>query len=343
MLWNNATSLLLLAASVLPTLARSQTPVLVHRQKYAMGTVFEIAAYDASPERASAALDEALQEAVRLDRVMSNYQSDSELSRLNRQGYARPQSVSPDLYRVIETALDYSRRSDGEFDITVGPLANYWKSILRGERTSSPADEAKLRTCIGYKNVVLIPPDKVKFLCPTVQIDLGAIGKGYAVDRIVQILRQHGISRALVNAGGSTLFGLGSPPNAPGWRVNLKPTAQRPAIILSDNSLSTSEQSAPSPMRTARAGHILDPATGEPLRTTFKVSVIAKTATDSDALSTALLLLGPQKGNRLIENSPGAGAVWTSSSGTTTIISNAPMPWLLPEQPQITHDQGPQP
>ena len=288
-------------------------------------------------------MDEALEEVVRLDHVMSNYQPDSELSRLNRSAYAQPQSVSPDLYRVIAASLDYSRRSDGEFDITIGPLANYWKAVMRGERTASPAEENRLRTCVGFKNLLLTPPDKIKFLCSTVQIDLGAIGKGYAVDRMVAILRQHGIISALVNAGGSTLFGIGSPPDGRGWRIDLNTSSgEQRQIRLFDDSVSTSDQSARSALRPGPAGHIVDPTTGEPLSTTTKVSAVAATATDSDALSTTLLLLGPAKGKRLIEKSPGTAAVWISTTGQLDSVSNTPVQWLVPEPAKITHDQGPQ-
>ena len=312
---------------------------LVHRQKYAMGTVFEIAAYDSSPDHASVILDQALQEAVRLDRIMSNYQAESELSHLNEHAYSHAQPVSPDLYRIIEISLDYSRRSGGLFDITVAPLVNYWKSVMRGERRASASEETKLRACVGYKNVVLTPPNLISFQCPSTQIDLGAIGKGYAVDRIVDLLRQHGIDNALVNAGGSTLYGMGHPPGETAWRVNLKGVGES-QILLADDSVSTSEQSRKSMVGDRQVGHIIDPQRGQPINASGTASVFARTATDSDALSTTALLLGPEKTKPIIDNLPETGAVWTTSRGEIRVVSNTSQEWLIQEtKPQVPLQQ----
>src|ERR1700739_3551423 len=109
----------------------------VHKKKYIMGTVYEIVAYDVSPQHASEAIDKALQEVVRLDGVMSNYKPESDLSRLNRNGHFHPETVSPDLYEAIRESLRYSRLSDGQFDVTVGPLVDVWKAALRAERAAS--------------------------------------------------------------------------------------------------------------------------------------------------------------------------------------------------------------
>ena len=110
---------------------RNQPPF-VHKKKYVMGTVFEIVAYGESPEQASDAIDQAFQEIVRLDDVMSDYKADSALSRLNHSSHSTPQTVPPDLYRIIGEALQYSRLSGGKFDVTVGPLVNLWKAAIRG-------------------------------------------------------------------------------------------------------------------------------------------------------------------------------------------------------------------
>ena len=194
----------------------------VHKKKYVMGTVFEIVAYDESPARVSDAIDKAFQEIVRLDEVMSNYNSDSALSRLNRSAHFHAEVVPPDLYRVIEESLLYSRLSGGKFDISVAPLVNLWKAAMRGDHVPSSAEEEKLRRCVGYQNIALFPPDKIEFRSPCMQIDLGAIGKGYAVDRAVEILRSSGVERALINAGGSTIYAMGSPPGAGGVACTLE-------------------------------------------------------------------------------------------------------------------------
>ena len=156
----------LVAAVFCATLACPQSAPLIHQQKYAMGTVFEIVAYCSSADTATI-LEKALDEVVRLDQIMSDYKPDSELSTLNRTAFLHAQRVSRDLYGVIETSLRYSTLSDGKFDITVGPLVNYWKAVMRGDQSPSPELERRLRQCVGYQNVALIPPDKVEFRCLT--------------------------------------------------------------------------------------------------------------------------------------------------------------------------------
>lgn len=301
-----------------------------------MGTVFEIVTYDGGRGRATAAIDQAFQEIVRLDDVMSNYKPQSELSRLNRKAHFHPQTVSRDLYRVIEQSLEYSRMSAGEFDISVGPLVDLWKAQQRGEQTVTPEAEKKARQCVGFKNIELLPPSGVAFRSSCLRIDVGGIGKGYAVDRAAEVLRSHGIHRALVNAGGSTVYAIGTPPKELGWTIELRdPSGKvRPQVVLKDNSVSTSEQTAPGLLSRRSGGHIIDPHNGEPSKSPAAVSVVAKTATASDALSTTLLLVGPGRGKALISALPGTAAVWISPEGRADIVSNGAVitTWAAPDK-----------
>ena len=296
----------------------------IHKKKYIMGTVYEIVAYDASPERASAAIDRALEEIARLDRVMSNYNPESDLSRLNRNGHFHPETVSPDLYEAIRDALEYSRLSDGQFDITVAPLVDLWKAALGGDKAPTAEEQEKLRECVGYQKIQLQPPDRVRFHSACMRIDLGSIGKGYAVDRAVDILRSYGIKSALIDAGESTIYGLGAPPGKPAWQVHLRDPSNQvdPQVWLCDNSVSTSEQTPPSLLGNDTAGHIIDPQTGRPLETPYALSIVAKTGTASDALSTALLLVGPEKGKPIVMKLADAAAIWVSAEGHTEMVSN---------------------
>ena len=320
------TAVLMLACMTVHATSVSESSAPVYKKKYAMGTVFEILAYGSSPEHASTVIERAFREILRLDEVMSNYKPDSDLGRLNRSTHFQAQTVPPDLYRVIDESLKYSRLSNGKFDITVGPLVDFWKAVMRGERQPALAQERKLQRCVGYKNIVLFPPDRVEFRSACLQIDLGAIGKGYAVDRAVEVLRSNGISRALINAGGSTIYGMGSPPKGAAWTVRLRdPSAQiNPEVKLHGNSVSTSEQSSLSLLENKPAGHIVDPARGTPVRTSFTVSVVAKTATASDALSTTLLLMGADKGRELIKGLAGTSAIWISPKGVIMTSFNGP-------------------
>jgi FAD:protein FMN transferase len=298
----------------------------VHKTKYMMGTVYEIAAYNASPEKASAAIDQAFAEIARLDATLSNYRPESDLSHLNREGHFHAVKVSSDLYRVIEESLKYSRVSDGKFDITVAPLVDMWKAAIRGDRVVSQEEQDKLRACVGYQKIELIPPDMVEFHSPCMRIDVGSVGKGYAVDRAVEILRANGIRNALVDAGRSSIYGMGAPPGATAWEVHLRDPSNRvdPTVMLSENSVSTSEQTPPSLLGNETAGHIIDPDNGKPLETKYALSIVAKTGTASDALSTTLLLLGPQKGKPIVKALADAAAIWVSSDGQTETVSTGP-------------------
>jgi thiamine biosynthesis lipoprotein len=291
-----------------------------------MGTVFEIVAYDASPARASDAIDKAFQEIDRLDRVMSNYKPDSDLSRLNRLAHFRAEAVSQDLYQVVQESLHYSVLSEGEFDVTVGPLSGRWKAVGRGEPAPSPAEVERLRRCVGYRMIELIPPSQIEFHSSCLEVDLGAIGKGYAVDRAVSVLRSCGIVCALINGGGSTLYGMGTPPGQSGWLVHLRDPSARhdPRVLLRESSVSTSEQTPPSLLGNSPFGHIIDPVTGAPLKTKVAVSVATESATASDALSTTLLLLGTLRGKDLVKRLPNVAAVWVSTDGQPQIASSGP-------------------
>jgi thiamine biosynthesis lipoprotein len=157
-------------------------------------------------------------------------------------------------------------------------------------------------------------------------LDLGAIGKGFAVDRAVSVLHSLGIYNAFINAGGSTIFAMGSPPGKTGWLVHLRDPSHKvdPYVMLKNQSVSTSEQSPISLLWRDSAGHIVDPTTGQPLKTDFAVSVVAPTATLSDGLSTTLLLLRPGKGKSLVSHTPDVSAIWVSAKAQTEMAPYGP-------------------
>lgn len=279
-----------------------------------MGTVFEIAAYADSTEKASAAIDKAMQEIVRVDDIMSNYKPDSALAILNRSAHFQAQRVPPDLYQAIERALRFSKLSEGKFDITVAPLVNLWKAALAGDSIPTPQQRQKAEDCVGYKKIELTPPDQITFQSSCLQIDLGAVGKGYAIERAGEILRTSGIQDAFLNSGGSSILAMGSPPGQNGWLVHLADPSHKidPFVVLKNQSVSTSEQTSASLLGPESAGHIIDPVSGTPSQSQFAVSVITPSGTPSDGLSTTLLLLGPNAGKPLVEGMTGVSAIWVS-------------------------------
>jgi FAD:protein FMN transferase len=334
---DNRAALAVLITVALSTAATSQSSseIMVYGKKYAMGTVFEIAAYDQSPQHVSGAIEKALEEIVRVDALLSNYKPESALSELNRSAHFHAQRVPPDLYRVIDVALQFSRLTDGKFDISVAPWVDMWKAALSGGAIPSMEQQNRVRSCVGYEKVELTPPDQIMFHSPCLQLDLGSIGKGYAVDRAAEVLRNWGIHDALINAGGSTLLAMGAPPGKSAWLLHLRDPSDKldPQVALKDQSVSTSEQTPPSLLGKDSAGHIIDPAMGMPLRTDFAVSVIAKTGTESDALSTSLLLVGPEKGKVLASHFENVSAVWISPQAKTEIIIRGPQIQFAGQRP----------
>lgn len=291
-----------------------------------MGTTYEIVTYGTDPTQASQALDRAFQEIDGLEQVMSLYRPGSELTRLNRTAHLQTQTVAPDLYRVIQESLQYSELSEGAFDITAGPLAERWKGVGRGEEPPSPAEEKRLRCRVGYRQLELIPPDRIRFHSSRVVLDLGAIGKGYAVDRAAAVLRSCGIESALINAGGSTFYAIGCPPGQSGWLVYLcDPSAHiDPHVLLHENSVSTSQQTPPGVLGMPSFGHIIDVVAGEPLNSATAVSVVAESATASDALSTAFLIMGPKKAHDLVRKLTNVAAVWIAPEGLPQTVTSGP-------------------
>ncbi|MFN2444380.1 MAG: FAD:protein FMN transferase [Vicinamibacterales bacterium] len=254
--------------------------------------MFDILAYHSSRPQAERAVDEALDEVERLDRVMSHFKPESDLSTLNREGRRGFVKVDLALYDVIETSLTVSRLSGGKFDVTVAPLVRMWKDAQGEGRSPSPAEIAGAKRCVGYENVDLEPPDRIRFRSDCLEIELGGIGKGYAVDRAIAVLRSAGIQNAVVNGGSSSITGIGTPPGGIGWPVRLGANAVAREVLLLDRSISTSQQD----------GAIIDPQTALPAAISTMITVSAPSATLADALSTALVMMTRTEGAKLMGN-----------------------------------------
>jgi FAD:protein FMN transferase len=280
----------------------SDSDVLRLRQSVsAMGTTFSIALHGRDRDLMEAAVQAAFDEVRRLDRLLSNYHPDSEWSLVNRRAAHQPVAISPELFRLISACLDRSRQTEGAFDITVGPLKRAW-GFYRGTGSVPTAEAlAAARGHVGHQFVRLDPAGQtVRFDHPGVELDPGGVGKGYAVDRMVDILRRHGVDTAVVAGSTSSLFGLGSPSaRERGWRAEIcgpeHPGTCAARVLLDDASLSTSgtgEQCYWSDGK--RYSHIVDPRTGWPVQIVAQVSVVTPTAVDGEVWAKACLLNGPR-------------------------------------------------
>lgn len=305
--------LFLPAAALLP--AETLSPV--QRQRYCMGTMFNIIVYHPSAAQAARAIERAMTEIVRLDGVMSHYKADSDLSRLNREGRAGFVAVEPSLYEVIEESLVFSRRSGGTFDVTIAPLLRIWKEAHAAGRTPSAGEISEAARCVGYELIETAVPDRVRFRSDCLELDLGGIGKGYAVDRALAVLRSEGVRHAMVNAGGSTIAASGAPPGKRGWPIQLGAAVSgSTTLLLRDRSISTSQQNLVSAvLEAAGSGEIIDPHSGAPTPQRTAISVVTATATASDALATTLVMLPMEEGTKLLEQFADVSALWISPAG----------------------------
>ena len=224
-------------------------------------------------------MEDAFDEVDRIDRLMSHYKPESPLSRVNREAARHPVTVEPELFDFLADAMRYNRDSDGAFDITVGPLMKAW-GFFRGDGHRPSAEElTTARRHVGAEHVILNETTKsIGFDDPGVELDLGGIAKGYAVDRVVSLLRARSISAALISAGGSTIYAIGSPPERNGWDVMIQdpvdPQKIARTVRLKDRALSVAGSSEKSfESGGVRYSHIMNPRTGEPVQGILSVAV----------------------------------------------------------------------
>jgi thiamine biosynthesis lipoprotein len=264
----------------------------------AMGATFIVIAYGDDRDVLEQGVAAAFAEASRLDRMLSNYRPESEWSRMNREAAQKPVHVSPELFQLLEYCAKVNRESEGAFDISVGPLMRVWGFFRGTGRLPSKAEVAGAMEKVGFGKVVLDRQNgTVHFLKAGVELDPGGIGKGYAVDRMIEKLKEQGIQSAMISAGSSSIYGLGAPPNDTGWTVKIRnPRSYRETVAevkLNDDSLSTSADyekffEADGKMY----GHIMDPRTGYPAEGVLSVSVRAPRTIDSEAWTKPFFILG---------------------------------------------------
>jgi len=275
---------------------------LYRNNRILIGTFWEVT----SPNEKAAKI--VFDEAERLEGLLSKYKEGSEVYNLNQKGKLR---VSTETFYAIKQAKEYTLKTDGAFDITVGPLLELWGF---NSRNFSIPDKNKIQAAlksVGSDKISLDPmKNLVEFKKPGVKIDLGAIAKGYALDSIAVKLKENGIKDCLVNAGGQVLA-LGDKFGKP-WRISLKDPGKEglsQTLELKNQSASTSadyEQFFEKDGK--RYGHIINPKTGYPVETgaTKAFTVISESATEADALSTAIFVLGKDKKEELLSKFPNA-------------------------------------
>jgi FAD:protein FMN transferase len=279
-----------------------------------MGTQFRIVLYALDAEAARRASTDAFDRIARLDATMSDYRETSELMMACKQAAHRWVKVSDDLFRVLAMSQQFARRSEGAFDVTVGPVVRLWRRARRRNELPDAVKLAAARRLVGFRMLRLdartqaIRLDKSGML-----LDLGGIAKGFAADAGLAVLKDHDITSALVAAGGDIVTS-NAPPGSQGWTVAVGSLASADDalmihLLLANAAVSTSgdaEQFVE--INGVRYSHIVDPRTGQALTGRRSVTVVAPRGTVSDALATAASVLDSLRALRLIDHIPGAAA-----------------------------------
>jgi thiamine biosynthesis lipoprotein len=296
--------------------------------RHAMATRFEIVLHGENAVGLRAAAEEALDEIQRLEAQLNLYQPTSEISHINARAAFEPVRVEPSLFRLLQHAQRLSQETGGAFDITVAPLMRCWGFMRGTGRLPDPADVTKAREKVGMHQVSLDEEDfTVRFAREGVMLDLGSIGKGYALERAADLLKEAGVISGILHGGTSTVYALGAPPDSDGWRVAVpKPEFAEQTLALgathgnepsgldhflavvplNNEALSVSAVWGKSFATGDRVyGHVIDPRNGEPVDGAVLAAVALPSATESDALSTALLILGSEGHERVAVLRPG--------------------------------------
>lgn len=279
-----------------------------------MATKFRISLQAENRETAEKAAEDAFEHVSKLTALFSDYEPYSELSRLNATKPNVPFKASPELLDIVNRSLEISQLTDGAFDITCGNVTRLWRSMKNRKQLPPPDRLAAAKAAMDWRALqVDAQACTITLTKPGILLDLGGIAKGYAADSVLKRLRErHHITRALVIAGGDIAIG-DPPPSKEGWEIKLRSSAEtETSVILKNAAVSTSgDMYQAITINGTRYAHIISPKSGLGVTDTVSCSVIAADATTSDALATAMVVLGKEKGSEIAKKIPGITLRWS--------------------------------
>ncbi|WP_246196120.1 exo-beta-N-acetylmuramidase NamZ domain-containing protein [Aquisphaera giovannonii] len=281
-----------------------------------MGCSFKLVLYSTGAGEARSASRAAFDRIAALDACLSDYDADSELSRLGLRSGGPPVPVGADLFDVLRLSKEFHARTGGVLDVTIAPVGRLWRRARRDRKLPDPALLAKARDLVGADMMKLDPEKRtVQLTKPGMRLDVGGIAKGYASQAAIDVLRARGVARALVGGAGDIVIG-DPPPGEPGWTIavsGLDPNAPEPLtyLLLKNCAISTSGDAERFVVIDGkRYSHIINPVTGMGVVERASVTVVAPDGGTADALETSVYMMGPERGLSLIEGMPGVAAVY---------------------------------
>ncbi len=319
--------LLLAGCGRAPPESADARPVPVTESRLAMGSSVTVTVWTRDEPAAESAIAEVFSEFDRLENLMSTWREGSDVLRLNAAAGTVPVRLSPEVIEVLGTARHYSELSNGKFDVTFGPLSGLWRFDHDQDGViPDPAVVAARVRFVGWEDLVVDAAAGTGLLRRKgMGVHLGGIGKGYAVDHGAAILRRHGFGNFLIQSGGDMYVG-GQPEGRP-WRLGIQdprgPADTPFAVVeLTDATFSTSGDYERYFIKDGRRyHHILDPDSGQPAMASRSVTIVATSAVDADALSTAVFILGPDAGMALIERLPDVEGVIVGARNEVRVSS----------------------
>lgn len=316
--------------------AAADNATLITESRPLLHTFVEIKAYG---DNARIAIEEAFAEMARVNDLLNNYDKRSEISLINKHAGRESVQISPETMEALQVALKFGNLSGGALDITIGPLLKLWGFAKENPGIDGNEPDAaalqKAKGLVDYRALELSTVKNSDGLLQTarlnkrgMRIDVGSFAKGYAADKAMEVLKKRGITNALIAAGG-TICGIGCKPDGALWKVAVRHPRKDDAFLtfipLKDQAVSTSgDYERFYEKNGKRRAHIIDPRTGRPVERMQSVTVIAQTGVESDALSTALFVLGPDKGIKLINELPGGEAMLVTQEGRVVMSQGWP-------------------
>lgn len=307
-----------IAAAILFVLVRvTKDATMVSATRFLMGTVIEIkspAVSDEDKKRAEVAIEKAFKEIARVEDVFSTFKVDSEISKINREAVNGPVKTTDEVLDLVERSIEFNKKTEGAFDITVKPLVELWHHARVSQRLPTDVELKSALARIGSRYISINRPDKsIGFKIYGMAIDLGGVAKGYATAQAVKVLKENGIKNAIVNSGGD-MYCMGMRSPASQWRVGIQHPRDKGKVFaelkLKDMAIDTSGDYEKFFMLNGkRYSHIIDPRTGYPIGDNIVSStIIAKDPATADMLATSLCILG-DKGLKIIKTMDGIDAI----------------------------------